>query len=85
MTEGQFRRVVVEHQQVAHARRRRTVQAGVQHQHLQTASGQGLGAGGADDAGADHDHIGHLALVHGRMPQAKGSSCSMIRLASALM
>ncbi|MNX81389.1 hypothetical protein D3C86_1130740 [compost metagenome] len=85
LTQGQFGGVVVEYQQVAHAGGRGAVQAGVQHQHLQAATGQRLGTGGADNAGADHDHIGHLALVHGRMPQANGSSCSMIRLASALM
>ena len=85
LTEGQFGRVVVEDQQVAHARRCSAGQAGVQHQHAQAAPRQRLGTGGADDAGADHDHIGHQALVHGRMPQANGSSCSMIRLASALI
>jgi hypothetical protein len=37
LTECQFRRIVVEHQQVAHARRRRTGQAGVPHQHAQAA------------------------------------------------
>ncbi|MNF70855.1 hypothetical protein D3C84_527850 [compost metagenome] len=85
LAQGQLGRVVVEHQQVAHTGGRRTVQASVQHQHAQAAPGQRLGARGTDDAGTDHDDIGHQALAHGRMPQANGSSCSMIRLASALM
>ncbi len=84
LTEGQFRRVVVQHQQMTHARRRGAVPAGVEYQHLQATLGQGPGTGCTDDAGTDDDHVGGQPLGHRRMPQANGSSASMISVASAL-
>ncbi len=85
LAQRQLRRVVVEHQQVAHARRRGIGQAGVEHQHVQAPIRQRLSTGGADDSAADHDDVGHRAFVHGQIPQANGSSRSRIRVVSALI
>ncbi len=80
VAEGQFGRVVVHRHQMAHAHRGGTAAAAVQHQYVEAATRQFMGAGAADDAGADHDDLG----VHRRMPQANGSSSASSRVASAL-
>ena len=79
--EGQFRRAVVHRHQVAHAHPGGAAALAVKHQHIQATAGEFMGAGAADDAGADDDDLG----IHPRMPQAKGSSSSSSRVASALM
>ena len=69
--QGKLGGVVIHAHQMAHTGRRRAGLTVIDKRHALPPLRQLPRAGGADDPGADHDDV---ALLHGAIPQQKGSS-----------